>query len=443
MQGRKEGLKAWLDRSGSLPLTISLSTGVAPNTSTPGIDQGYADIIELLVRYSPRWKTIALGPRIASLNLQPLERLKAEDLPLLQAVHSSTNLFAFPSNPISPPSPTPLANLLTHAPSLRSLHLACELVPSVDLPLRWSRLTELRINSLTSYASVTIEPSQLVQKLAETCHSLIKLSIRASLPFPPHVFSTPAEPLDWESLREFEIMFEGYCYEFSNGGTQTRFSTGIRNTFKAFTAPNLRHLSFHIISLSNTGSAEVPPGLNEEGAPFEEFISRSRCMLTVLDVSLPRSLNVEAVSKSLRLLPSLKSLKLGHPVRRNSPAPDLQTLQVLREWIKAVFHALLLPDMCEDLEELECEGCYADADAAGLMVDLAFARQRLKAFKADFGTVSRGGVDILVSCLNAKVRELRETRKVQVDWTWQEEAPPKEAVKETPESGLPGTNEWW
>ncbi|KAJ8085156.1 hypothetical protein PM082_003940 [Marasmius tenuissimus] len=462
MEKRREGVQVWLDRSGDLPLTLSVSTGIS-GLARDGEQDCFGEFMDLLSGYSRRWKTLAFGHRVGTLSPKSFERLRSEDLPLLETVYTASNLFSFHGDPLAPPSSTSFGSLITRAPSLQSLHLTTELISVVDLPIDWAQLKELRIDTLTTIGSNILEPSQLVQKLAERCTSLHTLTIRTSLPYPPHVFSTPDEPIEWPSLHTFDIKFEGYCYQFGGGGggqPQTRFSPGIHNTLNAFTAPNLRRLAVHALSFSASGSAEGPNGFpfSEESAPFEGLIVRSNCGsgLEELDVSLPRSLGAEVVAKSLRLLPGLKRLKLGYPVRLSLHGEEPE-MKVLREWIRAVFQALLLSDstpdsdssqtLCPQLEKLECDGCYPDSSFLSLVLDVSSSsRSQLRHLKADFGIVTKDQVELIRGFYRMAQKQRDAGGKLDVEWTWEEEQKSDEDAwreYDRPELGLIGTGEWW
>ncbi|KAK1224874.1 hypothetical protein PQX77_012185 [Marasmius sp. AFHP31] len=102
LRGRKEGLKAWLDRSGSLPLTISLGAQEShcprdlalqngPSiTSEEAWNAQRIEITELLAQYCRRWATVAFGHGAEFLDLTPFERIPASSLSSLESLYSLT-----------------------------------------------------------------------------------------------------------------------------------------------------------------------------------------------------------------------------------------------------------------------------------------------------------------------------------------------------------------
>lgn len=127
-----EAVEAWLSRSGSLPLYITLF-----QPSYVYLSPGYGDqLITKLIRFSPRWKNISLI--ISPVSYPPLSSLSHEAVPLLESFsfHDCTNN---PSPQLSIQSPFDVFR----APRMRAasvFHVG--IIPeSID----WSRLTSISL----------------------------------------------------------------------------------------------------------------------------------------------------------------------------------------------------------------------------------------------------------------------------------------------------------
>ncbi|KAJ7933926.1 hypothetical protein B0H13DRAFT_1700784 [Mycena leptocephala] len=143
---RLEVADAWLRRSGTCPLSISLEShfdqGITPPL-TPPASPPITLFINTLVPFASRWKNIRLViPPLALETL--LSRLTEDDVPLLK----SLKIIERPEHPYSNISGTQWslsqAGVL-HGPSLARFSISGSITNSPELPLRWSQLTALSL----------------------------------------------------------------------------------------------------------------------------------------------------------------------------------------------------------------------------------------------------------------------------------------------------------
>ncbi|KAJ6498733.1 hypothetical protein C8R45DRAFT_93465 [Mycena sanguinolenta] len=135
---RLEVARAWLRRSGSCPLSISLQTGLhhnmplpASSTSTPSEDL----FLNILIPLALRWQDISLT---IPPSVQALSDLTEWDVPLLKSLKIAEYM-------TNAPHTHPQWDSILHAPALSKLSLAGCDIPSSSLPVRWSNLTDLSL----------------------------------------------------------------------------------------------------------------------------------------------------------------------------------------------------------------------------------------------------------------------------------------------------------
>ncbi|KAL0564388.1 hypothetical protein V5O48_017657, partial [Marasmius crinis-equi] len=315
LHARKEGVKAWLDRSGSLPITFSIAIG--PDARTPGrpdpldpdsleIDAGLASILALFAQYSCRWRAIRVsleGRDVAPTFWQPFAGLTSDDLPLMQDVCvDGAVLFSHIHTPQSTSvTPTPFTQLLRKLPVLRRLSISegnSDVV--LGLMLRWDTVTDLHI---ASYIQTNIQG--FIARLVETCPSLASLSFSLSMPGLPSSQQQPSYHdsityLQWNFLRKLDIRFHWY-------NLNDQFSETVAETFQRLRTPALEHLTLNGIQHGPSR------GLGYVGRtmPFHDMLVRSNSPITYLALDTLFFSNTEALSRTCESFPSLKSLKFS------------------------------------------------------------------------------------------------------------------------------------
>ncbi|KAJ8095565.1 hypothetical protein PM082_023095 [Marasmius tenuissimus] len=492
LRGRKEGLKLWLDRSGALPITISLATDSSYARSVDSNFPPYwgpyprsvdpyppltptlrTQFTELLAQYSHRWKTVVFDKGLEGLDLTPFERLASNDLSSLESFQATGRLLDYePSTDFSASrrkQASPLANILTQAQSLRRLRLTGEMISedTLSLPLPWSNLTEL---SMPFTSSIT--PGRIMQMLATKCHSLITLSSDIASPYRiPESASAP--PVQWPGLQSLRIEFGPGCFQFRHEGTHDSgieavpaFNTVFMDTFKSVVLSDLNRFSAGFTEPNHfpyfNGDHEFDHiTFAIDKLPFEDLLQHSH-NLTQLELFSPHIFSVETILRVLQPLNMLLTLNLGHNKLRNSRGKvgDSWNLRgsMSRVWLERILEELLPPaspdpehvfqgdisPVCPRLEELNVGTC--SPGERDILVDFAMKKLCLKVLRVDFGHVLTLTIKDYMEL--GKVRVLREVRSgVMMEWKWAEQyadaRPPFRAL-DYPTYGMPGgsTQAW-
>ncbi|KAK1231764.1 hypothetical protein PQX77_005112 [Marasmius sp. AFHP31] len=410
------------------------------------IDAINTEFMEVYMKYSRRWRTLVLGS--AGPHLTTLCRLGVDDIPQLETVRtsSSTVLFRRHEQGIRL---APAGELVTHARSLRTLHITSEWisVQVLTFPLGWSSLTVLRI---TSPMWQPLEPGRFelgifLQTLAEQCKSLIVFSLKNFLSYDSELLQPPSPSsltlVSWTTIREFIFSARGSVNEI--------FTESIRNALEQIALPGVESLSIaycdDIIRDPTNSDSDIP------AAPWEKLLLSSQPHIHHLELDFPRShWGIRALLQSLKPLVTLKSLRIGH-----ERAWDMGYEELLRG-LREPFEDGLL---CPELEELVLEGCVAnDVEILPTLVDRHFltSRPNLKLIRANFGfqieyddaarsalssIQDKNGFDV-----SAMQREIVLTRKVELGATviltfgrFHNSA----GHHDRPNSGMPGSGRWY
>ncbi|KAL0563316.1 hypothetical protein V5O48_018756 [Marasmius crinis-equi] len=439
MRARIDGFREWLDRSGSLPITISLamqghlSSTANQDQSASALHIARTGFTELVAQYSHRWGTLVFGFATETLDLSPFDRLTPQDLRLLEDVHGFGTLFFRHMRPaVSDPGSanlSPLAHLLSRASSLRRLKLINESIiqTTLSLPLAWSRLTELSI-SLASRNSLT--PGQVIRALAKQCRSLITFSLENEwrIRHTDHDIDVNSSPFEWPSLQDLSLSFRCPCFTSNPDGSSTLLPV-IANTFMAVVFTSLTRFSVCIEDRSHNPSQALM-----DTAPFEALLLSSQRSLVSLEVSCPQYFTLEALLRVLRPLNALTSLNLGHTtaslgrVMHEGDAPSDRAYY----WCSMLLQAIDsdYENVCPGLEEVGFWRCYVNEVDA--LLRFAVQRPKLRAFRVDFGqAASRFSLES-----RAEMEVLRE-RGVGMSWSYMEVV--KDQPHDNPKNGIP----WW
>ncbi|KAJ8078169.1 hypothetical protein PM082_000375 [Marasmius tenuissimus] len=464
MESKREGIKSWLNRSGSLPLTISVSMSFSRSLSlgSTNDDAGsgsHTKFMDFLVGYSRRWKTLALGSGVCLWNQESFRNLTVDDVPLLENVYTSMNLFTSSISaiadfstiaPPSPPLPTVLAKLLPKISSLRSLRSVHESISILYLPFDWSRLTEFHLSCL---AGSSMLPGTILRKLAKACHSMTTLSLQSEVMSRRIDIGSLGEIVDWPSLRELNLSLEGGIYNLNSGTRTTEghpFHPVIKDIFESINAPGLLRLS---IQFRPSNRRPAPAG-ETIVLPFHDFVSQAT-RLTHIQIHGCRILDVAALSQCLQRAPSLKVLVLRQePMKqpRGNRVAATQTHHVqVGGWITGLLTSLnIAREHLSELEVLDCGQCGIE-DVKSIM---EFAGRwgggasKLRQLKADVRELLASGVEFMISeGMNQALRDLRDAKGVSVAINWAK-APPRvqdgdRAKYDSPSTGLPVFSLGW
>ncbi|KAL0070036.1 hypothetical protein AAF712_002933 [Marasmius tenuissimus] len=393
--------------------------------------------MDLLSRYSHRWRSLSLDSGVRSSHLRPLERLTSTDLPLLETVYIGKSLLvkAAPSTPpaSSYETPSSLANLLPQLPSLRSFHSqpGCNL--AVNIASNSRLLTQLTV-------SLSIPPSTALRQIATSCRCLRTLTIQ-SYYYSSHEDGAAAallplteDPVDWPSLHELNLQLEGY-YTLSHD-TGPTFHPG---TFDSIITPHLHRLFLQF------GQFSSHPVVNL--VPLQGFITSSP-RLTYLHILGYNALDAEALSRCLQFTPSLKTLKLRpctrfYPGRRPHSTRRRRVVVPPPEWVPKLLSTLNDLGSCPEMEAFDFGGCIPD----NINSLLEFAQghrgrsSTLKQLRADLGSLGKEEARTASSAdLAERMSTLRETKAVSVDLEW---TAARTSKPDDPAKGMPNENSPW
>ncbi|KAL0065422.1 hypothetical protein AAF712_007631 [Marasmius tenuissimus] len=469
---RKEGLEAWLDRSGSLPITVSLTAQTYPLESppwgTPPVPSAESralttEFIELLAQYSHRWRTVVFNHGVHLLDLTPLERLTSSSLSSLESFHSFGALLnrhgqeahANVDHNLLPPSP--LENLLTKAQSLRRLEIfnANISAATLSLPISWQRLIKLSIilPILPIRNESSIYPGELMQVLAAQCHSLDTLNITlGGGSWRTGSGGTISHPAQWPSLRSLRVVFLDMplSAEFPGPNIDTNTSNDMTSSYSTFlpaviqifdsvTLPSLKKLSVAFYGGEPFG------GYYAARLPFEDLLARSQCPLTHFEMFYPRIVAADAVIRVLRQLETLVSVNLGYgrltgKERKQSFGPGYfmeppepwsdpnVSSPWARNWLDRILQEFLVAGskldieppvdvfaampLCPRLEELNIGGCALDDRDRLLDFATKTRRASLRTFRVDLGRPARDDTWKIFESLQVQSQDSERMRVV-------------------------------
>ncbi|KAL0564780.1 hypothetical protein V5O48_017259 [Marasmius crinis-equi] len=428
IQRRKQGVEMWLERSGALPVTFSISVGsdwgARPFGSESLESDYFANFAALLTKYSRRLGAVKIDSErqggsdpFDSGVWQSFAELTREDLPILQDVQLAGQLFTYAYSPqgdlLTTPTPTPLALLLPKLSSLRTLHLSEESVEDVlSLGLRWTFVTHLTLKSRlgdSTHASVVVT-------MVKSCPSLLSLSLDTTLvhfPGPEISDSTvlSSVPPQRTSIQSLTLRLQ------VRNGLRADLSRALLATFQGISTPALEDLTIVTeSSMSRRHSDMVSNSHVGSHMPFHETLARSNCRITHLTINGFLLANLEALSRSFELLESLISFTCeGDPYNGNSYNPNQSDSDYLTPFLRLLAENTSL---CPRLEriQMDCEVRHIDA-----IITFTSSRHRLKHLAADFGLLVAKGdsEDVSSEIVKAVVAEWRQARGIQVVWKWQ------------------------
>ncbi|KAL0569220.1 hypothetical protein V5O48_012746 [Marasmius crinis-equi] len=459
MRGRREGVKLWLDRSGSLPLTLSVSIGAFNDVPVGPVPRGLEGDVEVnivdlstqLATYSHRWKSVKVShigdQKATDAICRPLTQLKEKDFPILEELDAAAFCFFRYEHDATTqtltPTPTNLARVLTRLPSLRTLHLANERACGI-LALSggsWASLTTLFLNSISVHSPT--EAGHTVEKLAQLGPSLNFLSFNPILSHWLHIgMETPLyTPVQFPLLRTL-IVKVGSDHLYSNAiETEENVSKMLIAILRNIHAPALESLHAGVgsgIAIYNAEQEQPensPPSSSRDpydgfSVPFHRLLSQSHGRITHLSMGGFPLARPEMLAQSLELLPSLQFLTFSGTRSLGSDGDDIN--EVLRVSTYTTFLSVLRkllssdPLLCQDLENLEVERQEPPSTVMIPLVDpildLALSRSKLKALSVDFGELPKANITGLEANVRAHraLGELREGRGVHVSWKWEE-----------------------
>ncbi|KAL0569221.1 hypothetical protein V5O48_012747 [Marasmius crinis-equi] len=439
IRGRIDGVKSWLNRSGSLPLTVSLSVG-APHVRLMrrnfDIDKvAVGELLEGLALYSPRWKVIKIlhsrRPGLTDVVWSSLGQLTQEDLPMLEEYNVPNSLFKRTEPPVPTLVPTRLANLITRLPTIRVLHISrsdLDAVVNLASP-SWTSLTTLHLTEFNVQSH--FEAAHLASKIAQLYPFLISFSFHPLLYRAPNVDpfqnTRDVEAIPFPRLRT--LVITGKSITLAPGETIARnVSRLLYTALRHIHAPSLQSLDVFAASQTHGASQEDSDSGNLYDGfyfPFDRMISQSQCFgLEHLSIGgFPTGGPGTQLERSLEMLHELRSLTFIQASGSDFQRPILHLLQSS-------------PKVCPKLEKLEMKRQGGELTSTiqlfDVILDLAVLRTMIRVVSVDFGEISKTEVEGLVADRHARVQELREGRGLRVDWKWQEMEEPAALLRDDP-----------
>ncbi|KAJ7181066.1 hypothetical protein C8R46DRAFT_885602 [Mycena filopes] len=342
---RLETTKAWLERSGQCPLSISLQ-----GTHDPPPPPDVADLpnthlfMDVIVSVAPRWQNISLWAPSSALEM--LSGLTEHDVPVLQR-------FEMAASSGSPPGGSPTFAFLG-APHLKDFTVSAGAVQNTrELPVRWENLTYL---SAMGFGDSSFSCSGVLELLAK-CSQLRECSFHLSQD--DHSFSGA----NGSANRSIQLPFL-HSLHLSSIGLPV---DSVGNVFRRLSLPKLRHLDLH--------------GQVDWDLPVQNFP-----LVGILLAFLAVSLCFESLTIDTQYFigPSLAELLCGLPATTKS----LRIIDRLQPWNPLDLNGILddaaiavltptpeHPGSCPALQELIITRCVAPSDA----VLLQFLKARIAA----------------------------------------------------------------
>ncbi|KAF7376661.1 hypothetical protein MSAN_00082900 [Mycena sanguinolenta] len=193
---------AWLRRSGTCPLSISLECGLDHDRDhipsfTPLSTPNFFDVI--LVPFASRWETISL--KIPPVAVQALLRLTESDVPLLK----SLTIVERPVNHGDHPEWEVPQGSVLQAPRLSKFSLAGADVLSSALPLRWGSLTALILMG-TPWSGENDQTCQVVLEIFSKCSQLQTCVLCIHEPPDGGLQDSSGSPIECSFLHTLDMM---------------------------------------------------------------------------------------------------------------------------------------------------------------------------------------------------------------------------------------------
>ncbi|KAL0070023.1 hypothetical protein AAF712_002920 [Marasmius tenuissimus] len=422
----------------------------------------YTKLMSFLVGYSRRWKCLSLGFGVSSSHQRALEHLVAEDVPLLETVHTGEFcLFTSSHDPfhgIPPtnalpqapePGTSPASNLLCKLSSLRSLHIQQGSMSSLRIPLDWARLTELSFDFQPSPFDSSPPPSAItvLQRIAQTCRSLVFLTFHSYF-FPGGVL---LDPVTWSTLRELRLILDGQFRDSNHDQDPDHagpfsFLPHVKDMYSSIVTPQLLRLTLQLGRRHNGGPAV------DNDLPFHTLI-KGAPRLTHLRIIGYHILGAEAFSRCLQAAPSLTTLILQpewsssrrYPI--TSRRPSDRVIVPPTDWVPKLLSSFNELDSCPQLQVLDCGRCKpTDVTSFLEFVQTENRLSRMKQLRADMGDLWGQQVHMMTSpSLLETLRSLWTTHGISVDMKWRETEPtPEPQWRIGPYYGLPvpAPNTW-
>ncbi|KAF8636338.1 hypothetical protein AX16_010993 [Volvariella volvacea WC 439] len=333
---------AWLERSGTLPISLSLVTA----NNGFSADVVAAPVLKTLIKFSSRWRSISL--RVPYALLQPFSELTRADVPRLETLKiddvfnwDQTYQWHFP---------------LLAAPRLRSVSFVHFQGNPRNLPLAWPLLSGLSLDCDSTEACLHVSEVLDVFKRTPNLESCA-LGIR------PPISPEEEQRLQHVVLPKLTTLtFRVYPDHVNE----------LEKIFENIYAPNIKELSV-VVTMTYE-----PSTLHTPHVPFRCLLAKSNVHLEKLDL-VHLQIEPEAFIDCLRHLPRLKTLCITDnsftwptfPI--DTPDNGRRAVPIVND--KVLQHLMVtsdLPVLCPKLESLTLNSVSAFSDKSLI----EFARSR-------------------------------------------------------------------
>jgi hypothetical protein len=357
MQLRCRAVKDWLDRSGSLPLSLSISFPFGYESPTDNSDVEEDEVVDPLFHtirpFAPRWRHLALS--MPFYIYQKLETtIPLDNLSMLRYLKG--NIHFHDATPIAP-QPTPVPLHIIDLPALEGLSIYCMQL-TMNLrhhPNSWDRLTDICFESPVSDTDL--------HGMLKQCHNLIALDVYIQIPWVRLEGLKPT--LEMVFLPHLEIL-------------KLRESGPASSVISAINAPFVKSLQYicpqryeHYDDLLDPPSLSIPESLIW-------LISNAAASLETLSIN-PRAFLLEHVLQCLQLAVHVKELIFGsdEPIFSYPVLEEDIHCETSNDWFNLEAFTVHTPEygssthsstplqndiLLPNLESLEANGGYLIAD---------------------------------------------------------------------------------
>ncbi|KAJ8095761.1 hypothetical protein PM082_022868 [Marasmius tenuissimus] len=176
LESRKEGVKLWLERSGALPLDLSLVMDT-PLGYVGSRADNYSDCIGIFAEYCTRWRSISLF-NISPSAVNRFSSISPGNLPLLEAfsnIQPHTHQMLPPSH-----SQPAFFHAVGNSPSLRKLRTTIHTTAELHLPIRWRHLRLLEIQVYLGLPECVSSIHSIVESCPLLLDCIIQFTIQTS-----------------------------------------------------------------------------------------------------------------------------------------------------------------------------------------------------------------------------------------------------------------------
>jgi hypothetical protein len=336
---RSKAAEEWIDRSGACPLSISIHMPSYVDSRSRVAGWAFEKVTEQLITSRHRWESLKI--RAMDPAFTHLKGIAAEDLPLLESVSLVRLHSGWPPHPSSaPPKPWSLCGLLA-APQLRTLSLSFAYEDFASLPVKWSQLTTLELDT-EGYVHGPIHQGisyQDAKMVLNQCPMLVTCGLRLSHP----------EPLP--EMVKFDVRLP-LLRNFLLNVSYAAFG----RIFNWMELPLLRNVEFKQPFIRTAPSPEVTLSV-----PVDVLLQNGR---TIRSLSLDLySMRKEDLIACLQSSPAITELRLSAALappfalvetQSEEPVMSDAILQLLTPSAAAAAENPLL--LCPLLEEFDCRG---------------------------------------------------------------------------------------